>query len=233
MNWLALSADEWTALRLSAVVALWAVLISAPFGIALAWMLARARFPGKFIVDAVVHLPLVLPPVVTGYVLLLLLGRRGVIGGWLHETLGIDIAFTRAAAVLAAAVMGFPLLVRAARLGIELVDVRLEHAARTLGASPLRAALTVTLPLALPGILTGLVLALARALGEFGATITFAGNIAGETRTLPLAVYTFAQQPGGDAPAVRLVVISVVLSLGALLVSEILARRVSQKLGRH
>ncbi|MBT8484866.1 MAG: molybdate ABC transporter permease subunit [Phycisphaerales bacterium] len=222
---------EWAAVRLSAVVAAWALLISAPPGIALGWLLARKRFWGKSLLDAVVHLPLVLPPVVTGYVLLMLLGRQG-IGEWLEEV-GIPIAFTQRAAVLAAAVMGFPLLVRAVRLGIELVDRRVEDAAATLGASPWRVFLTVTTPLALPGILTGCVLAFARSLGEFGATITFASNIAGETRTLPLAIFSFSQVPGGDAAAIRLVVISVVLSLAALLVSEVLARRVSSRLGHR
>ncbi|MHC5114318.1 MAG: molybdate ABC transporter permease subunit [Planctomycetota bacterium] len=213
---------EWTALWLSAEVALWAVAVSVVPGVLCAWVLARGRFRGKALLDAIVHLPLVLPPVVTGYALLLLLGRGG---------LDLGIAFTRTAAVIAAAVMGFPLLVRASRLGIEMVDRGLEDAARTLGAGRWRRLVTITVPLALPGILTGVVLALARGLGEFGATITFAGNFAGETRTLPLAVYTFTQTPGGDGPALRLVAISVVLSLAALLASEVLARRVSQRLG--
>jgi len=226
-----LSDPEWSALRLSAEVALWAIAISVVPGVLCAWVLARGRFRGKALLDALVHLPLVLPPVVTGYALLLVLGRRGPVGRWLEDVFGIEIAFTRTAAVIAAAVMGFPLLVRASRLGIDLVDRGLEDAARTLGASRWRRLVTITLPLALPGILTGLVLALARGLGEFGATITFAGNFEGETRTLPLAVYTFTQVPGGDAPALRLVVISVVLSVAALLMSEVLARRVSERLG--
>ncbi|MCP3903560.1 MAG: molybdate ABC transporter permease subunit [Planctomycetes bacterium] len=228
-----LTDSEWTAVRLSAEVALWAVVVSVVPGVLCAWVLARGRFRGKALLDAVIHLPLVLPPVVTGYALLLVLGRRGVVGRWLDETLGIEIAFTRTAAVIAAAVIGFPLLVRASRLGIELVDRGLEDAARTLGAGTWRRLLTITVPLALPGILTGVVLTFARGLGEFGATITFAGNVAGETRTLPLAVYTFTQVPGGDAPAMRLVVISIVLSLTALLMSEVLARRVSARLGRR
>jgi len=228
-----LSPEEWSALRLSAIVAVGAVLVSAVPGVALAWLLARREFPGKSLLDAIIHLPLVLPPVVIGYLLLLLLGRRGVIGAWLHDTLGVDIAFTRTAAILAAAVMGFPLLVRAVRLGVELVDRRLEDAARTLGAGPWRVLFAVTLPLALPGLLTGFVLAFARALGEFGATLTFAGNMDGQTRTVPLALYTFTQTPDGTVPAIRLAVISVALSLVALLISEVLARRVSRRLGHR
>lgn len=231
MSWLLLSAEEVSALRLSVTVALWALLFSAVPGVFCGWLLARRRFWGKSLLDAVVHLPLVLPPVVTGYVLLLALGRNGAVGAWLHEAFGVHIAFTRWAAALAAAVMGFPLMVRSVRLGVELVDQRLEQAARTLGAGPWRVLFTVTLPLAMPGILTGFVLAFARSLGEFGATITFAGNIAGETRTLPLALFTFTQMPGGEGPAMRLVVISVLLSLAALLFSEILARRISSRLG--
>jgi molybdate transport system permease protein len=224
---------EWTALRLSVIVAIGAVAVSAVPGVLLGWLLARRDFRGKAVLDAVVHLPLVLPPVVIGYLLLLTLGRNGALGGWLHDAFGLDVAFTRGAAVLASAVMGFPLLVRAARLGIELVDRRVEDAARTLGASPRRVLLSVTLPLAMPGILTGLVLAFARSLGEFGATITFAGNIEGASRTLPLALFTFTQTPGGDAPALRLVIISVALSFVALLASEVLARRVSRRLGHR
>jgi molybdate transport system permease protein len=218
---------EWSALRLSAIVATWALAVSAGPGIAIGWLLARKRFPGKALLDAVVHVPLVLPPVVTGYVLL-------VVGVRLGEALGVQVAFTTTAAVIAAAVMGFPLLVRAVRLGIELVDRRLEDGARTLGAGPGRVLLTITLPLALPGIVTGFVLAFARSLGEFGATITFAGNVPDETRTLPLALYTLTQTPGPDAqgPALRLVLIALALSLAALLVSEVLARRVSRQLGR-
>ncbi len=200
-------------------------------GIAFAWLLARGRFRGKLLLDVVVHLPLVLPPVVVGYMLLVSFGRRGLIGRWLHDSLGLDVAFTWKAAALAAAVMGFPLLVRSTRLAMELVDVRLEQAARTLRAGPWRVFFTVTLPLSLPGLLTGVVLALARSLGEFGATITFAGNIEGVTRTLPVAIFTYTQVPGGDEPAARLIVISVALSVGALVISEIAARRISRRLG--
>jgi len=226
-----LTAEEWSALLLSLRVSTWSALIMVVPGVACAWVLARARFPGRIVVDAIIHLPLVLPPVVIGYVLLLALGRRGWVGGWLHETFGIDIAFTWKAAAIAAAAMGFPLLVRAARLSIEAVDLRLEQTARTLGANAWRTCITITLPLAFPGILAGFVLALARGLGEFGATITFAGNIEGQTRTLPVAIYTYTQTPGGDAPAIRLVVISIILSLAALLVSEVLARRVARRIG--
>ena len=200
-------------------------------GIGVAWLLARKQFYGKVLLDALVHLPLVLPPVVVGYLLLMCFGRRGWIGGWLHENFGIDIAFTWKAAAIAAAVMGFPLLVRAVRLAIELVDVRIEQAARTLGASPWRVFITITLPLSLPGVLAGAVLAFARSLGEFGATITFAGNIEGVTRTLPVAVFTYTQVPGGDGPAMRLVLISVALSLIALVGSELLARRIGRRMG--
>ena len=226
-----LTSDEWSILLLSLRVSLVSVALMLIPGVACAWLLARKRFFGKAVVDAVIHLPLVLPPVVVGYVLLLALGRRGWIGGWLHEWWGIDLAFTWKAAALAAAVMGFPLLVRAARLAIELVDLRTEQAARTLGAGPWRVFFTITLPLALPGVMAGMVMAFARSLGEFGATITFAGNIAGETRTLPVAIFTLTQVPGGDAAAMRLVVISILLSLAAMIASEMLARRVSKRIG--
>lgn len=226
-----LTPEEWSALGLSAQVALASVALMTVPGVLVGWFLARSRFWGKTVVDAVVHLPLVLPPIVTGYLLLLLLGRNGLFGGWLHETLGLEIAFTWRAAVIAAAVIAFPLMVRSVRLAVELVDRRYEEAAATLGASPLRVWTTVTLPLALPGVLAGMVLAFARSLGEFGATVVFAGNIAGETRTLPLAVYTHTQIPGGEGPAARLVVLSVVLSVGALAASELLARRARRLLG--
>jgi molybdate transport system permease protein len=206
------------------------VAVSLVPGVALGWLLARVRFPGKSIVEAVTHLPLVLPPVVVGYVLLLMLGPRGMIGSWLNSV-GISVAFTWYAAVLASAVMGFPLLVRAVRLTIEMIDIRIEQAARTLGASPWRVWWTITLPLALPGVLTGALLAFARSLGEFGATVTFAGNIAGETRTLPLALYTYTQVPGGDGPAFRLTVLSILLAFAAMLASEWLARRVRRTTG--
>jgi len=220
-----LTPEEWSAVELSLRVSIVAVAVMLIPGVALGWLLARCRFPGRTLLDALIHLPLVLPPVVVGYVLLVLLGRRGVLGGWLHDSLGLDIAFTWKAAAIASAVISFPLLVRPVRLAMELADVRYEQSARTLGAGPWRTFATVTLPLALPGILTGIVLAFARSLGEFGATITFAGNIAEQTRTLPLAVYTYAQTPGGDAPAMRLVLLSALLALAALVVSELIAQR--------
>jgi len=222
------SSEETTALLLSLRVAAACAAVSAAPGIAMGWLLARGRFPGKSVVDSLVHLPLVLPPVVVGYLLLIMLGRNRPIGHWLHERAGIDLAFTWWAAVIASSVMGFPLLVRAVRLSIELLDPALERAAATLGASPARVFLTITLPLATPGILTGLLLSFARSLGEFGATITFAGNIAGETRTLPLALFTFTQVDGGEAAALRLVVISILISFCALLLSEFLARRIQK-----
>ncbi len=230
---LQLTPEELTALLLSLKVGLWCVALIAVPGIVTGWLLARARFPGKAIVDGLVHLPLVLPPVVPGYLLLLLLGRQGPLGRWLYETWGVTLAFTWQGAVIASALMAFPLMVRAVRLAITLVEPRLEDAARTLGAGPLRVWLTVTVPLALPGILTGLVLAFARSLGEFGATVTFVGNVAGETRTLPLAIYTYTQIPGADGPALRLVVISILLALAALWLSELGARRVERLLGNR
>ena len=221
----ALTDIEIEALLLSLRVASWAVAVSLPLGILTAWLLARREFPGKFLVDGIVHLPLIVPPVVIGYLLLVGFGRQGVIGGWLYEVLGISVAFSWRGAAVAAGVMAFPLMVRAIRLSMEAVDGRLEEAARTLGARPLSVFLTITLPLTVPGILTGAILAFARCLGEFGATITFVSNIPGETRTLPLAIYTLVQSPGGEAAALRLVVISVGLALGALIISEVLARR--------
>lgn len=221
------------ALWLSLKIGLWCTALIAVPGIVTGWLLARIRFPGKAIVDGLVHLPLVLPPVVPGYLLLLVLGRQGPLGRWLYETWGIALAFTWQGAVVASALMAFPLMVRAVRLAVSLVEPRLEEAARTLGAGPLRVWLTVTVPLSLPGILTGLVLAFARSLGEFGATVTFVGNVAGETRTLPLAIYTYTQIPGGDGPALRLVVISILLALAALWVSELAARRVERMLGNR
>ena len=226
-----LSNAEWAALLLSLKVGLGSVVVEAPFATGVAWLLARRRFPGKTALDAVVHLPLVLPPVVTGYLLLILLGRRGLIGGFLYHHFGLTVAFTWKAAVLASAAMGFPLMVRAIRLAIELVDRRLEEAAQTLGAGPWQVFARVVLPLAAPGVLTGFVLAFARSLGEFGATLTFAGNIEGQSRTLPVAIYTFLQLPSGDAAVERLVILSVVISLGALAASELLARSVRRRLG--
>lgn len=222
---------ESVALALSLKVALTSVLVCLPFGLAAAWLLARVEFFGKAVIDAVFHLPLVVPPVVVGYVLLLLLGKTGALGGWLHNTFGITIAFTWIGAAMAAGVMAFPLMVRAMRLSLEAVDRRLESAARTLGASPIRVFLTVTLPLMAPGILVGSVLAFARALGEFGATITFVSNIPGETQTLPLALYSLAQTPGQEHGAMRLALISVAVALVALLISEWLAKRIRDNRG--
>lgn len=229
---LELTPDELTAVRLSLKVALWATVVSLPFGILIAWALARGRFWGRSALNGLVHLPLILPPVVTGYILLLLLGRRGPIGQILADTFGIVLAFRWTGAVVACAVMGFPLLVRAIRLSIEAVDPRLEEAAGTLGAHRLWIFLTITLPLSLPGIIAGAILGFAKAMGEFGATITFVSNIPGETQTLPSAIYTLTQVPGGDAGALRLTGISVVISMGALLASEWLARVVELRIRR-
>ncbi len=224
-----LSAIEIQALELSLKVALVSVAFSLPAGIAVAWLLARRQFPGKMLLDGLVHLPLVLPPVVIGYLLLVVMGRQGLIGAWLFDTFGVSFAFSWRGAALAAGVMAFPLMVRAVRLSIEAVDLRLEEAARTLGAGQISVFLTVTLPLAVPGILTGAILAFARAIGEFGATITFVSNIPGETRTLPLALYTMVQTPDGEAAALRVVIISVVLAFSALFASEMLARRLKRR----
>ncbi|MCW9032723.1 MAG: molybdate ABC transporter permease subunit [Rhodospirillales bacterium] len=224
----ALTPFEIEAISLSLRVAFWSVLLSLPFGIGIAWILARTTFPGKSLINGLVHLPLILPPVVVGYVLLLLLGRRGPVGAWLYEVFDITIAFTWKGAAIASAVMAFPLMVRAIRLSVENVDIKLEAAARTLGASPLKVFWTITLPLTAPGILTGTILAFARSLGEFGATITFVSNIPGETRTLPLAVFSQVQVPGGDDGALRLVIISVILAMIALLGSEVIARKISR-----
>ncbi len=226
-----LSPDDWTALRLSVKVALVATLAALPLAIAVATLLARARFPGKTLVDALVHLPLVMPPVVTGYLLLLAFGRRGPVGEWLESTFGLVLSFRWTGAALACAVMGFPLMVRAIRLSIESVDARLAAAAATLGAPPLWSYATVTLPLALPGVLAGAVLCFAKALGEFGATITFVSSIPGETRTLPSAIYAATQTPGGDASALRLTLVAVAVSVAALALSEWLARRVRRAVG--
>jgi molybdate transport system permease protein len=227
---LPLTDDELQAIRLSLRVAFWSVTCSLPFGILIAWVLARRSFPGKVLLDGLVHLPLVVPPVVVGFILLILLGRRGPIGGWLYGTLGITVIFTWQGAALAAAVVGFPLMVRAMRLSLEAVDRRLEAAARTLGARPFDVFMTVTLPLMAPGILAGAILAFARGLGEFGATITFVSNIPGETRTIPMAIYTYTQVPDGDLAAFRLSIVSVLLALIALVASEILARRITARI---
>jgi molybdate transport system permease protein len=221
---------EIEALRLSLEVGLLSIAASLPFGLAIAWLLARRRFPGKLLLDGIVHLPLVLPPVVVGFALLVLFGRKGPVGAWLYDTFGISFAFNWKGAALASAVMGFPLMVRAMRLALELVDRRLEEAARTLGAGRWRVFLTVTLPLMGPGILTGTILAFARSISEFGATITFVSNIPGETRTLPLALYALTQVPGGEPAAWRLAALSVALAMGALIISEFLARRVDRRI---
>lgn len=231
MELLTLSEAEWTALHLSLRIAGVATLASLPLGIIVALLLARGRIWGLSIINGIVHLPLVLPPVVTGYVLLLLFGRRGPIGAFLSDTFGIVLSFRWTGAALACAVMGFPLMVRAIRLSIEAVDRNLEDAAGTLGASPLVVFLTVTLPLALPGVLAGAILCFAKAMGEFGATITFVSNIPGETQTLSAAIYTYTQVPGGDAGAARLAIVSVVVSMAALLLSELFARRAGRRLG--
>jgi molybdate transport system permease protein len=225
-----LSPEEWTAVRLSLRVATVAMFASLPVGIAVAYVLARAHFPGKSIVNGIVLLPLILPPVVTGYLLLLSFGRRGPIGAFLDEHFGIVFSFRWTGAALACAVMAFPLLVRAIRLSIESVDRRLEDAAGTLGANPLWVFLFVTLPLILPGIIAGMILCFAKAMGEFGATITFVSNIPGETQTLPSAIYTLTQIPGGESGALRLTLVSIVISMGALVISELMARRVDERI---
>jgi molybdate transport system permease protein len=222
---LTLTPDEWQVVRLSLKVAFAAVVLTLPLAFALAYLLARGRFPGRVLLDALVHLPLVLPPVVTGWLLLLAFGRAGPAGAWLERAFGLTLMFRWTGAALAAAVMALPLMVRAMRLSIEAVDRRLEGAARTLGAGRTRTFLTITLPLSLPGILAGLVLGFARSLGEFGATISFVSNIPGETRTLPIAIYSALQLPGGEAQVLRLATISVILSLAALVASEWLVRR--------
>jgi len=228
-----LTPAETEALQLSLRVAFWSVLFSLPLAIAAALVLARSDFPGKSLLDALLHLPLVLPPVVIGYFLLLLFGRRGPLGSMLEQYLGIVVAFRWTGAALAAAVMGFPLMVRAIRMSLEAIDRNLESAAATLGANGAWIFATITLPLALPGIIAGVLLSFARGLGEFGATITFVSNIPGETQTLPLAIYTFTQVPGGDDQAMRLCIVSALLSVAALFVSEILARRANMKLRGH
>jgi molybdate transport system permease protein len=230
MMWL--SANESEALTLSLSVATRSVLLSLPLALGLAWVLTRTRFLGRTMLDAFVHLPLVLPPVVVGYVLLLLFGARGPIGGRLERGFGIELIFTRNGAALATAVMSFPLMVRAMRISLENVDRGLEDAARTLGAGALDRFVSITLPLMLPGVLAGAITAFSAALGEFGAVITFVSNIPGETRTLPLALYTALQTPGGDSEAARLAILSCALGLGGLLLSEWFARRVRRMLGR-
>jgi molybdate transport system permease protein len=225
-----LSPQEWTAVALSLKVAFWATLLSLPVGIAVALALARGNFPGKQLLNGLVHLPLILPPVVTGYLLLIAFGRQGAIGSLLDKWFGVILAFRWTGAVLAAAVMAFPLMVRAIRLAIEAVDPKLEQAASTLGANRFWTFTFVTLPLILPGIIAGAILAFAKAMGEFGATITFVANIPGETQTLPSAVYAFLQVPGGEASAMRLVVVSIAVAIAALAVSELVATRVARRI---
>jgi molybdate transport system permease protein len=221
-----LTPDEWVAVRLSLKVAGWATLASLPFALALAYALARGRFPGRTVLDGLVHLPLVLPPVVTGYLLLLAFGRRGPLGHALETCCGIVFSFRWTGAALAAAVMALPLTVRAIRLSLEAIDLGLEQAAGTLGANRLWVFLTITLPLALPGVLAGMVLSFAKALGEFGATITFVSAIPGETQTIPAAIYGYTQVPGGEAGALRLSLVAIAIALVAVMASEFLARRV-------
>lgn len=228
-----LSPEEWRAVTLSVKVALWGTGVSLPLGIFTAILLARGRFWGRQILSGLVHLPLILPPVVTGYLLLLGFGRRGPIGAWLEQVFGLVFAFRWTGAALAAGLMGFPLMVRAIWLAVEAVDPRLEQAAATLGASRVRVFLTITLPLVLPGIIAGSILGFAKAMGEFGATITFVSNIPDQTRTLPLAIYTALQIPGGEGVAARLAVISAVVALVALVLSEVISRAVARRISAH
>jgi molybdate transport system permease protein len=227
-----ISPEEWTAIRLSLRVAVTATAFGLPIGLLVAYALARWRFPGKALLDGLVHLPLVLPPVVTGYTLLVLFGRRGLIGPFLADHFGLVFSFRWTGAALACGVMGFPLLVRPIRLSIEAVDSRLEQAAATLGANPLLTFALITLPLALPGVIVGAILCFARALGEFGATITFVSNIPGETQTISAAIYTYTQTPGGDANALRLTLVAVALAFSALLLSELVERQASRRLAQ-
>lgn len=226
----ALTPDEWRALALSLRVSFWATLISLPLGVFVAYVLSRWRFPGREVLNGLVHLPLILPPVVTGYLLLLTFGRKGFVGQYLDQWFGIVLAFRWTGAVLAAAIMAFPLMVRAIRLAIEAVDPKLEEAASTLGAPRLWVFATVTLPMILPGVIAGAILAFAKAMGEFGATITFVSNIPGQTQTLPSAIYAFLQVPGGDAQAWRLVVVAIIVAMAALLLSEWLGRVVARRI---
>lgn len=230
MSWMQLSPEEWTAVHLSLKVATWAMIVSLPIGIFVALLLARGNFWGKSFLNGIVHLPLILPPVVTGYLLLLTFGRRAPVGAFLADNFGIVFSFRWTGAALACGIMGFPLMVRAIRLSIEAVDRRLEAAAGTLGASPAWVFFTVTLPLILPGVIAGMILSFAKAMGEFGATITFVSNIPGETQTLPSAIYTFTQVPGGDVGALRLTLVSIVISMTALIASEAMSRRIGKRL---
>lgn len=228
-----LSAEEWQAVRLSLSVALRSVLFGLPPAVLAAWLLARGRFPGRAVLDALVHLPLVMPPVVVGWLLLVTLGIRGPVGGLLHEWFGLRLVFTTAGAALATAVMSFPLIVRAVRLSLEQVDPGLEAAARSLGAGPIDRFVTITLPLIAPGILSGAITAFAAGLGEFGAVITFASNIPGQTQTLPLAIYSATQSPGGEATAAKLAGISLSLAIAGLLLAEWTGQRLRRALGRE
>lgn len=226
MDIFSLSQEEISAVKLSMIVGFWSVFLSLPFGVFFGWLLARFEFFGKSILDGFLHLPLVVPPVVTGYLLLILFGRRnGVFGPWLYETFGLSFAFNYKGAALASAVVAFPLMVRAIRLSIESIDQNLEQAAKTLGAGPFRVFFTITLPLAVPGIISGIVLAFARSLGEFGATVTFVGNTYGQTQTLPLALSAVLQVPGSELYAARLAIISLIIAFGSLIISEYFARR--------
>jgi len=229
-TFLGLAAEDWHAVALSLQIATAAVLLSLPFGIGLGWLLARKSFRGKSLVETAVNLPLVLPPVVVGFALLLFFGNKGLLGAWLADWFGIVFAFRWTGAALSCGVMSFPLLVRPIRLSIEAVDRRLEQAAETLGAAPWRVFFTVTLPLALPGVLAGMVLGFAKAIGEFGATITFVSNIPGETQTISSAIYSLIQTPDGDTAALRLVVVSAVIAVAALIGAEVFARRATQRL---
>ncbi|TDK31772.1 molybdate ABC transporter permease subunit [Rhizobium deserti] len=229
MDWLVLSDNEWTAVRLSLWVSSIATLVSLPFGILIAHLLARGRFWGRSVLNGLVHLPLILPPVVTGFLLLIVFGRRGVLGEFLDEYLGLVLSFRWTGAALACGIMGFPLMVRSMRLSIEAIDIKLEEAAGTLGANPFWVFVTVTLPLMLPGIIAGMILSFAKAMGEFGATITFVSNIPGETQTLSAAIYTFTQVPGGDAGAMRLTLVAIGISFAALMASEFLAHLLGRK----
>ena len=225
-----LTPDEWRAVALSLRVSFWATVVSLPLGIAVAYVLARYRFWGRQLLNGLVHLPLILPPVVTGYLLLLTFGRKGAVGAFLDQTFGLVFAFRWTGAALAAAVMAFPLMVRAIRMAIEAVDPRLEAAAGTLGASRPWVFVTVTLPLILPGIVAGAILGFAKAMGEFGATITFVANIPGQTQTLPSAIYAYLQVPGGDAAAFRLVLVAIAIAMLALLLSEWVGRSVARRI---
>lgn len=221
-----LSQEEISAVKLSMIVGFWSVFLSLPFGVFFGWLLARFEFFGKSILDGFLHLPLVVPPIVTGYLLLILFGRRnGIFGPWLYDTFGLSFAFNYKGAALASAVVAFPLMVRAIRLSIESIDQNLEQAAKTLGAGPFRVFFTITLPLAVPGIISGIVLAFARSLGEFGATVTFVGNTYGQTQTLPLALSAVLQVPGSELYAARLAIISLIIAFGSLIISEYFARR--------